>query len=211
MLLAFKSETGLTIKKMMEEPGRIGMVTPSSRVLNKRMIRQIMPVSRTKETLIVELGPGTGVGTQLLLELGLPPDQLLCVELDPELQQYMTERFSGVQTILGDAARLEAILGENSGQVTAIISGIPLKNLSKKQARVIINACHKVLKPNGKMVQFTYSIKPPPKVPGFKRTFVGFVLFNLPPAFVWTFTKVNESALTLNERIQLRELSRDWG
>ncbi len=190
ILIAFKSESRLAIKKMMEEPGRIGMITPSSRALYKHMIRQILPISSNTETLLVELGPGTGVGTLLLLELGLSPDQLLCVELDPELKQYMAERFPGVQTILGDAVNLQHILGDNSGKVTAIISGIPLKNLSKKQAIAIIDKCHTVLKPHGKLVQFTYSIKPPPTIPGFKRTFGGLVLFNLPPAFVWTFTKV---------------------
>lgn len=187
--LAFKSESGLALKRMIAEPGRIGMIAPSSRALYKRMIRQALPAEIDEKALIVELGPGTGVGTQLLLEHGIPPGQILCVELDPGMQKCMTEKFPEVQTILGDATNLEAILGEKCGKVTAIISGIPLKNLSKEQVTAIISACHAVMQPQGKMTQFTYGISPTPTVPGLERNFGGFTLFNLPPAFVWVFTK----------------------
>ena len=189
ILLAFSSESRLALRRMIAEPGRIGMVAPSSRALYKRMIRQALPEDLGKEALIVELGPGTGVGTQLLLEQGILPEQILCVELDPGMQKCMAEKFPAVTTILGDATNLKAILGDKCGQVTAIISGIPLKNLSKKQATAIISACHAVLKPQGKIAQFTYGVSPSPAVLGLERKFGGFTLFNLPPAFVWVFTK----------------------
>ena len=41
----------------------------------------------------------------------------------------MTKRFPEVQTILGDAADLDTILPEGCGEVDAIVSGVPLKNL----------------------------------------------------------------------------------
>lgn len=184
-----KGNSGLAFRRIFAEPGRIGMVAPSSRALYKRMAKEVLQSDISKEALIVELGPGTGVGTQVLLDRGIPADRLLCVELDPELREYMTEKFPEVRTVLGNAADLETILGDKCGQVTAIISGVPLKLLSKEQATAIIKACHAVLKPQGKMTQFTYGISPTPTVPGLERNFGGFVLFNLPPAFVWTLTK----------------------
>ena len=188
-LLVLKVESRLALRRMIAEPVRIGMIAPSSRALYKRMVRQVLPVVTSSKALVVELGPGTGVGTQVLLERGISPDQLLCVELDPELQQHMTKRFPEVETILGDATNLEDILGDKCGQVAAIVSGIPLKNLSKEQANAIVSACHAVLRPQGKLVQFTYGIRPTATVPGLERNFGGFTLFNLPPAFVWVLTK----------------------
>ena len=190
ILFAFRSGSGLALRRMMAEPRRIGMIAPSSRALYKRMAKEVLPADIEKEGLVVELGPGTGVGTQVLLERGVSPERLLCVELDPELHKYMTKKFPQVRTILGNAANLAQILGENSGKITAIVSSIPLTNLSKEQATAIVSACHTVLKPQGRMTQVTYRMRPTLTVPGFERSYGGFILFNLPPAFVWTLTKV---------------------
>ena len=109
--IALKSENRLALRRMIKEPGRIGMIAPSSRALYKRMIRKALPEELRKGTLIVELGPGTGVGTQLLLERGVPPEQILCVELDPGMQKCMAEKFPAVSTILGcDAFKFVLIL-----------------------------------------------------------------------------------------------------
>ena len=102
----------------------------------------------------------------------------------------MTEQFPEVQIILGDAANLEEILGEKCGKIAAIVSTLPLKNLPIKLEKDIVRACHAVLKPKGRMSQIRAGLLPPSTAPGFERKFGGFVLFNIPPEFVWTFTKV---------------------
>ena len=66
----------------------------------------------------------------MVLEQSIAAERLVFVEIDPALYQYMTEWFSEVQTILGNAADLEAILPERCGEIAAVVSGVPLKNLS---------------------------------------------------------------------------------
>ena len=180
----------MVLKKMIRNPRTMGAISPSSPALCKRMVREALQAVESTTDFVVELGPGTGCITAALLARGVAPDRLICVELDPELHKYMTDRFPEVQIILGDAAKLEEILDKKCGKIAAIVSGIPLKNLPLAAEKKIVRACHAALRPQGKMVQFTYGIRPTSTVPGFERTFSGFVLLNLPPAFVWTFTKV---------------------
>ena len=176
---------------MAKQPRKIGAVAPSSQGLSNLMVREALQAV-SPDDFVVEIGPGTGCITRALLAQGIAANKLRCIEIDPELHKYMTERFPEVQTILGDAANLEEILAEKCGRIAAIVSGVPLKNLPLATEQAIIRACYAVLKPQGKLTQFTYGIRPPSTVPGFERSFGGFILFNVPPAFVWTFTKVME-------------------
>ena len=189
-VLLFSGETRLLLRRMAAEPRRIGAISVCSRAVYHRMAREVLQAVTSEDDFVVELGSGTGVGTQVLLDHGVPADKLVCVELDPELHKYMTKRFPQVRTVLGDAANLAQILGEKSGKVAAIVSSIPLTMLPPEKATAIVSACHTVLKPQGKMAQVTLRIRPTITVPGFERSFGGFVLWNLPPAFVWTLTKV---------------------
>ncbi len=174
--------------RMGQEPRRIGAIMPSSAGTASTMAcAALQAVSRGD--FVVELGPGTGCVTRALLDQGVAPDKLICVELDPELHQYMAEQFPDLQIIQGDAAQLKSILRTEHGSVGAIVSGIPMVNLPTEKREEILRACCEVLKPHGKMVQFTYSIRPITTIPGLKRAFVDFVLWNMPPAFIWSLTK----------------------
>ncbi|XWN34772.1 MAG: methyltransferase domain-containing protein [Roseivirga sp.] len=169
---------------MKSQPGRVGAIAPSSEGLTKLMVREALKALNDTEDFVIEIGPGTGPFTRALLAQGVPRDKLICVELDPELHDYMVMNFPDVQIILGDAARLDELLPKHVGKVRTIISGIPLKNMTSQQQENIMKACCAILKPQGRMVQFTYGLRPTMTLPGFERSFVGFVLLNIPPASV---------------------------
>ena len=188
-IFSYSRENGFLLKRMIKQPYIVGAVAPSSGTLSKLMVREALQAVIGPEDFVVEVGPGTGCVTRILLAQGIPPERLICVEIDPELHKYMNEQFPEVQTLLGDAADLENILAEKCGKIAAIVSSVPLKILPYDKERAIIQAYHAVLKPGGKITQFTYGIHPTATVPGLKRSFGGIVLFNVPPAFVWTFTK----------------------
>ena len=183
-------ESKVFLKRILEEPTRIGTIAPSSKYLAACITKAALDAIQNTDEFVVEIGPGTGCITRMLLAKGLPANRLICVELDPELCQYMTANFPTVQTLLGDAIHLETLLAEKKcGTVAAIISGIPLKNLPTAKAQAIIQACCTVLKPQGKLLQFTYGLRPPVTVPGLERKFQSLVFLNLPPAFVWAYSK----------------------
>ncbi len=58
------------LRALIARPKNIGAVLPSSRGLGRAIARQIDP---TMPGPVLELGPGTGVITQALLERGIAP------------------------------------------------------------------------------------------------------------------------------------------
>lgn len=182
------TEAGLFLSRMKSQPGRVGAIAPSSEGLAKLMVREALKSFNDTEDFVVEIGPGTGSFTRVLLAQGVPADKLICVELDPELHDYMVMNFPDLQIILGDTARLEELLPEYVEKVGAIVSGVPLRALPLQKQEEIMRAYHAMLKPQGQMTQITCGI-PTITVPGLERKFGGFMLWNIPPAFVWSFVK----------------------
>src|ERR1700741_3794122 len=68
------------IRSWLEKPLSIGAVTTSSKVLARAMARYL---AADVPGPVVELGPGTGVVTQALVEHGVDPSRLVLVEFNP--------------------------------------------------------------------------------------------------------------------------------
>src|ERR1043165_6351025 len=64
------------IRSWMEKPLAIGAVTPSSRMLARRMARYVDPKT---DGPVIELGPGTGPVTEALVARGIAPERLVLV------------------------------------------------------------------------------------------------------------------------------------
>jgi phosphatidylethanolamine/phosphatidyl-N-methylethanolamine N-methyltransferase len=60
--------------------------------------------------LIVEVGAGTGVVTQALLDRGIVAHRLLINENSPLLFAHLRQRFPHINVLLGDAALLASII-----------------------------------------------------------------------------------------------------
>ena len=189
------AEKFLFLKRWIENPRSLGSITPSSRALSEKMATTVIRENQMailRGDYILELGPGTGPFTQALLEAGTPPEQLICLEFDPHLVQFLKKRFPQLLILEGDAARLEDILPPHTHQkIATIVSGIPMVNLSRDIQTQIVEAAFRVLQPGQKLYQFTYS----PFSSISSRTFnlqkerVGTVFKNFPPATVWSYCK----------------------
>ena len=66
------------LKEALKNINTLGTVTPSSRFLSKRMLKEI---NFLKADVIVELGPGTGAITKYILENLSPKATLICFEI----------------------------------------------------------------------------------------------------------------------------------
>ena len=91
-------------RQWLRNPRAMAALSPSSRQLARLMIEQLPEVARH----IIELGGGTGVFTQALLEHGIEPSELLVVELNEELHQLLRQRFPSVGVVCGDAQELKS-------------------------------------------------------------------------------------------------------
>lgn len=179
----------------LDQPTVIAAPIPSSTRLAYAMASQ---VDLGSTGWIIELGGGTGVVTEALLDRGVEPERLLVVEANPELHRVLERRFPGVRILRGDAFRLRSLLRQHglweSGSVAAVISGLPVMPQNAARKHRLLGDCFELLNPDGAFVQFTYSPAAPigPELlaaRGLRTRRVHFVWRNLPPASVWRVTR----------------------
>jgi len=175
----------------LRNPRQVGAVLPSSHALARAMAAWV-PVG---PGLTVELGAGTGAVTTALLASGVRPDHLVIVEKDTKLAAQLTRRFPGLQVLTGDAAHLRTLLGiAPTGTVEGVVSSLPLLSMRTFTRTRILAEIFEVLVPGGRLVQFTYSPKPPipeslAEALGVRGERVSRVLRNVPPANVWVYKR----------------------
>lgn len=184
-------ETVTFIKQWAKNPLRMGSLIPSSKFLADRMARCALEQLSDHEV-VLELGAGTGRFTQALLEAGLSPSRLICMELDLTLMDFLKHRFPHLSIIQGNAVFLGELLPPDIlGRVGVIVSGLPMLSLSKVVQEKILQACMKVLSPTGSLLQMTYgpfsSISAPRY--GLNQSHMGCVWWNMPPANIWRYTR----------------------
>ena len=177
------------LRALVMRPKNIGAIAPSSRALARAIARQVDPANPGP---VLELGPGTGVITEALLERGLAPERLTLVEYDSDMATFLTGCYPGVEVIQGDAFDLGRTLGGKADeQFSAIVSGLPLLNFPVPRRRLLMEGIGQRLLPRAPFVQFSYGFQPPVTPPlGHSVTRAALVWANLPPARVWVYRKV---------------------
>jgi phosphatidylethanolamine/phosphatidyl-N-methylethanolamine N-methyltransferase len=175
------------LRALVARPKNIGAIVPSSRVLARAIAREC----DTAHGPVLELGPGTGVITDALLERGVTPDQLILVEYDGDMAATLTRRFPGVAVIQGDAFDLGRTLGHKADQhFGAIVSGLPLLNFPAPRRHSFMEGVCRRLAPGAPFVQFSYGVNAPVSAPaGFSVHRTALVWANIPPARVWVYRK----------------------
>ena len=165
----------------------VGSMIPSSRFLAAKMLNHI-PINDAK--VVVELGPGTGVFTEKILEKISEHTQLIVIELNDDFFNTLNEKLNHPNLHLKhDSANQLGMYLKEIGVEKAdlIISSLPLANIPSDMRKEIIETAKNCLTDNGKFVQFQYSLQ---SLKTLKRNFrsvkVDFTAFNFPPAFVYT-------------------------
>lgn len=182
------TDTTQFLKAWLRNPRAIGAVTPSGPALARLMTRDIHP----QRDPVLELGPGTGVFTQALLQRGVPRSRLALVECNPQLADRLASRYPGLRIYQRDAARLQTLPSPfGSERAGAVVSGLPMLSIPTPQVRAILAAAFDHhLREDGVFYQFTYG----PQAPFSRRTLatlglraerVGRAWLNLPPAAVY--------------------------
>jgi phosphatidylethanolamine/phosphatidyl-N-methylethanolamine N-methyltransferase len=176
------------LKGLLARPKNVGAIAPSSPALAKAIAAQIDPSIAGP---VLELGPGTGVVTEAIIERGVAPERLTAIEYDPDFAKLVRTRFPGVHVVQGDAFDLKKTLGNGNGELfAAIVSGLPLLNHPLARRHALIEGALAKLRPGAPYVQFSYGTKPPIPAPnGASVKRAALILRNLPPARVWVYRK----------------------
>jgi len=186
--------TVLFLRQWLRDPKSIAAIAPSGRELARRIASAVGRGARA----VVEIGAGTGTVTQALLDGGVPASGLLVVERNEELADLLARRFPEVEVVRADAFDLEAVAGAagavRPGEVDAVVSGLGLVTVDRHRQRRLLEQAFRILRPEGRFVQFTYS----PVLPVLRETLAelglcsrraAFSLLNLPPASVYVLTR----------------------
>lgn len=181
-------------RQWLKNPLRVAAISPSSRQLARQMMSQLPRKCRR----VIELGGGTGVFTQALLDHGLAPSDLLVLELNEELHQHLVRQFPGARVVCADAGNLVEVARGNGftgeGCADAVISGLGLLSMPRQAQQVILQAAFDSLRPDGRFIQFTYG----PANPVIREVLdaleltarrASFTWWNVPPATVYVYQR----------------------
>lgn len=185
-------KTGIFFRHWLKTPKSVGAIVPSSEALAAAMARGVPK----KDGYVIELGGGTGVITQGLLNSGVLPDKLIVIERDPLFYDLLVKRFPKLNIIKGNATHLQELVRPlGVTQAIAIVSGLPLIGMAKPVQHKIMDEAKALMGPESPFIQFTYSLFCPLDRQGFKihGRRLERVFNNIPPASVWAYFKNPET------------------
>ena len=189
-LFKIKDMSKAFIKEFWKDKKMIGSMVPSSKYLAAKMLDHI-PFKNTK--LIIELGPGTGIFTEKIIQKLDVTTQLIVLELNSEFYQELKAKICHTNVHIKEASADkigEIMLELGFEKADIIISSLPLANFSAKLRNSILEVVKESLNENGSFIQFQYSLN---AYKNLKQLFpvvkLNFTALNFPPAFVYTCSK----------------------
>ena len=178
------------LRGFLAHPREVGSVVPSSRFLERLLVRAAgIAQART----IVELGPGTGGTTRAMLRAAGPHARLLAIELSPQFHGRLRRQLADARLLLklGSAEQIEDFLGDSRlPPPDAVVSGIPFSTMPAEVADRIAAAVARCLAPGGRFV--AYQVRA--HVAGFVAPYLGepetsWEWRNVPPVRVFRWVK----------------------
>lgn len=198
----FFAEYGSFVASFFKEPKKVGAIVPSSSFLAESITRYID--EKVDSIKVLEVGAGTGVFTEKIIEK-MRGDYLLdVIEIEPDLCNLLNKKFATYGNV---HIRCMSILDWNPPyRYDFIISGLPFNSFDSYFLDIILDKYKKLIKNNGILSYFEYmwaagikkffldghkkldylqnlAIKK-----GFRKSFQfdkDLVLLNIPPAYVY--------------------------
>ena len=178
------------IREFWKDKKMIGSIIPSSKFLAAKMLYNI-PFNNIK--LIIELGPGTGIFTDKIIEKMNSSTHFIILELNPDFCKELKAKINlpNVHIKQASADKIGEIMQEfGFEKADMIISSLPLANFSVDLSNSILEIVNESLDDNGSFIQFQYSLN---AYKNLKKLFpvvkLNFTALNFPPAFVYTCSK----------------------
>lgn len=185
------------IRQFLIRPGVTGAVAPSSRALAELIVAT---AGVPEASVVVELGPGTGVFTEEIQRRLAPGAIFFAIEINPEFVRATKERCPAAMVHEGSAVDLRKFLLEHGQECCdAIVCGLPWASFEESLQDALLDAIVTTLNPGGRFATFAYlQGLALPAGQRFRRklkqvfssvTTTKTVWTNLPPAFVYRGVK----------------------
>ena len=177
-------------KGFLDKPKEVGSIIPSSRFMEKRLVR-FAEIERAR--VIVELGPGTGGTTKALLRHMNPDAKLLAIEINPDFAKLLERTIPDPRLLVhcGSAADIAGALEQHGLDAPdVILSGIPFSTMPKRLGLSILHSIDESLGEKGRFVAYQFR----DRVEALGRQVMGaprmqIELLNVPPMRVYRWDK----------------------
>lgn len=142
------------VYEFVTNPASTGAVVPSSDSLAMKMIGM---AALTRADSIVELGPGTGVFTEKILERIAPGKVFFALEINPSFVRATKKRCPEAVVYQDTAARMAEYLRiHGTDYCDCVISGLPWASFDYGLQEEILQAVVDSLRPGGEFLTFAY-------------------------------------------------------
>lgn len=185
------------IRQFLRDPKSTGSIAPS----NEELSELVTDTARLdKMGTVVELGSGTGVFTEKILEKKSPGALFFAIEINPEFCEATKSRCPSATVYRDSAENMKKYLEQHGADsCDCIISSLPWTVFDHGTQDRLLEVIWDVLKPGGRMITFSYSISMMiPNARRFRSTLLNkftrvvkskTVWSNFPPAFVYSAEK----------------------
>ena len=149
-------DTSRVLKNLIKDK-RVASITPSSLSSVKKVCERI---DFSKESIIVEFGPGTGVFTKYILKKMSASSKLISIEINKNFCEHLKKTITDERVIFcnTNAKNINAVIKKyNLKHIDYIISGIPFSILSKEVKDEIVKKSYKSLRIGGKFLAYQCS------------------------------------------------------
>lgn len=146
----------LTYLKTLVRDRNVASITPSSSYTVRKTTKSI---DFTKDNIIVEFGPGTGVFSEYLLKRMSSHSRLIMIELNPDFAEMLHGISDKRVSVYNDsAAAIEEILAnEGLSEADYILSGIPFSFLDADIKQSILSKSASSLTEDGAFLAYQTS------------------------------------------------------
>jgi phosphatidylethanolamine/phosphatidyl-N-methylethanolamine N-methyltransferase len=139
--------------RFFQSPTTVGAIAPSSKWLAEKMVTYI-PLNKHSPINIMELGPGTGPFTELIIKMKKDSDRLDLIELDESFCKLLRKKFGNHPNVHIHCVSITDWKPEY--RYDAIVSGLPLNSFSPDMVQKIITKLKSLTKNGGVISAFDY-------------------------------------------------------
>ncbi len=144
------------LRGFLKKPKEVGSIIPSSRFMEKRIVRA---AELARADVVIELGPGTGGTTRALLSHMKPQARLLAMEINPHFVRLLRRTIRDPRLIVheGSAQEIGSALADNGlAAADVILSGIPFSTMQREVGLGILHSVYDNLAPSGRFVAYQF-------------------------------------------------------
>ena len=143
------------LQAFLKNPAKVGAIAPSSSELAQKMIQGITP---NEDSIVLELGVGTGAITKFLQEVVPSRDSYLGIELDRKLVASLKVNYPNLRFVCGNACDTFALHQKSKlGKVGFIICCLPFVSLPNELGEKVLSEIDKFMEQGCVFRTFQYA------------------------------------------------------